>query len=100
MECLIRKQKVMDSHQRLMICFMLITLLFIYYMAILKSNPLKLSLSLLVNYDLIVFCLFVCLFVFLQEMIATCVLFPTVSMVCDPDYINQTIAWLVSGDHL
>ncbi|KAJ7371335.1 sorting nexin 13, partial [Desmophyllum pertusum] len=27
-------------------------------------------------------------------MIATCVLFPTVSMVCDPDYINQTIAWL------
>ena len=27
-------------------------------------------------------------------MIATSVLFPTVSMVCDPDYVNQTIAWL------
>jgi len=27
-------------------------------------------------------------------MIATCVLFPTVSMICDSDYVNQTIAWL------
>ena len=34
----------------------------------------------------------------LQEMIATCVLFPTVSMICDPDYVNQTIAWLVSNN--
>lgn len=31
---------------------------------------------------------------FFREMIATCVLFPTVSMICDPDYINQTLAWL------
>lgn len=31
---------------------------------------------------------------FFREIIATCVLFPTVSMVCDPDYVNQTIAWL------
>lgn len=31
---------------------------------------------------------------FFREMIATCVLFPMVSMVCDPDYVNQTIAWL------
>lgn len=31
---------------------------------------------------------------FFREMIATCVLFPTVSMICDPDYVNQTIAWL------
>ncbi|CAH3124187.1 unnamed protein product [Pocillopora meandrina] len=31
---------------------------------------------------------------FFREMIATCVLFPTVSMICDPDFINQTLAWL------
>ncbi|XP_068670390.1 sorting nexin-13-like isoform X2 [Montipora foliosa] len=31
---------------------------------------------------------------FFREMIATCVLFPMVSMICDADYINQTIAWL------
>ncbi|KAK2562715.1 Sorting nexin-13 [Acropora cervicornis] len=27
-------------------------------------------------------------------MIASCVLFPTVSMICDADFVNQTIAWL------
>ncbi|XP_073236247.1 sorting nexin-13-like isoform X3 [Porites lutea] len=31
---------------------------------------------------------------FFREIIAICVLFPTVSMICDPDYVNQTIAWL------
>jgi len=34
---------------------------------------------------------------FLREIIATSVLLPTVNMLCDPDYINQTISWLVSG---
>lgn len=31
---------------------------------------------------------------FFREMIASCVLFPTVSMICDADFVNQTIAWL------
>ena len=33
---------------------------------------------------------------FLQEIIAVSVLLPTVELVCDPDYINQTVSWLVS----
>ena len=32
---------------------------------------------------------------FLREIIATSVLLPTVNMICDPDYVNQTISWLV-----
>ena len=33
---------------------------------------------------------------FLREIIATSVLLPTVNLMCDPDYVNQTISWLVS----
>ena len=32
---------------------------------------------------------------FLREIIATSVLLPTVNLLCDPDYVNQTISWLV-----
>jgi len=31
---------------------------------------------------------------FLREVIATSVILPTVNMICDPDYVNQTISWL------
>ncbi|EDO37622.1 predicted protein, partial [Nematostella vectensis] len=31
---------------------------------------------------------------FFREVIATCVLLPTAQLVCDPDYINQTVVWL------
>lgn len=33
---------------------------------------------------------------FLREIIATSVLLPTVNMLCNPDYVNQTISWLVT----
>lgn len=33
---------------------------------------------------------------FLREIIASSVVLPTVNMICDPDYVNQTISWLVS----
>lgn len=32
----------------------------------------------------------------LREMFSNCVVLPLVSMVSDPDYINQAIIWLVS----
>lgn len=33
---------------------------------------------------------------FLREIIATSVILPTVNLICDPDYVNQAISWLVS----
>lgn len=35
---------------------------------------------------------------FLREIIATSVLLPTVNMLCDPDYVNQTISWLCAKE--
>eukprot|EP00111_Clytia_hemisphaerica_P023389 TCONS_00068881-protein len=35
---------------------------------------------------------------FLREIIATSVLLPTVNMICDPDYVNQTISWLCAKE--
>lgn len=32
---------------------------------------------------------------FLREVIAASVLLPTVNLISDPDYVNQTISWLV-----
>ena len=32
---------------------------------------------------------------FLLEIIATSVFLPTIKMVCDPDYVNQNISWMV-----
>ena len=33
---------------------------------------------------------------FLREVIAASVFLPTVNMICDPDYVNQTVSWLVN----
>ena len=48
-------------------------------------------LSTVVTYFMIILFLFT-----FQEVIACNVLLPTVEMVCDPDYINQTIVMWVS----
>lgn len=35
---------------------------------------------------------------FLREVIAVAVLLPTAELICDPDYINQTISWFCAKD--
>lgn len=35
---------------------------------------------------------------FLKEVIAHSVVLPTVNLVCDPDYVNQTISWLLAKE--
>ena len=35
---------------------------------------------------------------FLREVIAVAVILPTAELICDPDYINQTISWYCSKD--
>ena len=35
---------------------------------------------------------------FLREVIAKSVILPTVNLLCDPDYVNQTISWLLAKE--